>query len=113
MAIEQRTRVQVACKMVDIRELIPRRVSIFGHPERPAPAEDVDSRFQMQKLKDWINERKRGRGVEEKLKLYFRKIEILASINHVSQPECHNAITDRKEPNIIGIEKVFITDNTL
>ncbi|KEF60574.1 CAMK protein kinase [Exophiala aquamarina CBS 119918] len=98
MAIEQRTRVQVACKMVDIRKLIPRRLNRFGHPEQPVPAKDSDSRVQMWKLKDWINERKRGKSVEEKLKLYFREIEILASINH---------------PNIIGIEKVFITNNTL
>lgn len=84
MAIEQKARVQVACKMVDLRKLMPRRVNRFGHLEQPAAAEDVDSRVQMRKLKDWVNERKRERGVEEKLKLYLREVEILASINHVS-----------------------------
>jgi hypothetical protein len=113
MAIEQQARVQVACKMVDLRKLMPRRVNRFGHPEQPAAAEDVDSRVQMRKLKDWGKERKRERGVEEKLKLYLREVEILASINHVSQLLWHDIIADRKQPNIIGIEKVFITDNTL
>ncbi|KIV91597.1 hypothetical protein PV10_06116 [Exophiala mesophila] len=98
MAIEQHTRKQIACKLIDLRRLAPRSTSFFGRPEQPEPADKVDTRVQQKKIKKWINQKKREIGVEKKLKQYFREVEILASISH---------------PNIINIEKVYITDNTM
>ena len=84
MAIEQSARRQVACKTVDLRKLKPKMQNTFGRPEQPAAAEDVDSRAQLRKVKDWCNQQKRGKGLENKLKIYFREAEILASVSHVS-----------------------------
>ncbi|KAK5052160.1 hypothetical protein LTR84_002964 [Exophiala bonariae] len=98
MAVEQKSRLQVACKLVDLRKLVPWRVNRFGPPERPTAAKDLGSQSERRSLREWVNQQKRGKGVEAKMKLYLSKIEILTSINH---------------PNIIGIEKVFITDDTM
>lgn len=84
MAIEQWSRGQVACKVVDMRK----PESHFGRPEEPAAAEDVDSRVQMRKVKAWADQQKRQICMEDKLKLYLREVEILASISHVSYPGC-------------------------
>ena len=84
MAIEQSARRQVACKLVDLRMLRPKMQNTFGRPEQPAAAENVDSRIQLRKVKDWGNQQRRGKGLEHKLKIYFREVEILASISHVS-----------------------------
>ena len=85
MAIEQHTRKQIACKLIDLRRLAPRSTSFFGRPEQPEPADKVDTRVQQKKIKKWIFQKKREIGVEKKLKQYFREVEILASINHVSR----------------------------
>jgi hypothetical protein len=82
MAVEQNARRQVACKVVDLRKLRP---SIpIGRLEQPAAAEDVDSRIQMRKVKDWADKQKKGNVLEDKLRVYSREVEILTSINHVS-----------------------------
>ncbi|EXJ79912.1 CAMK/CAMK1 protein kinase [Capronia epimyces CBS 606.96] len=98
MSIEQTARTQVACKVVDLRKLTPKLQNQFGRAEQPAAAEYVDNRTQARIVKAWCNQKKREQGVETKLKMYFREIEILASISH---------------PNIIGLEKVYITTNTI
>ncbi|KAK5288095.1 hypothetical protein LTR43_007342 [Exophiala xenobiotica] len=97
MAIEQHARAQVACKIVDLRKLMGKPLN-FGPPDQPAAAEDVDSRAERRKVKAWGNQQKREGRLEDKLRLYFREVEILASISH---------------PNIIGIEKVYVTENTV
>ncbi|OAG38317.1 hypothetical protein AYO21_07437 [Fonsecaea monophora] len=98
MAIEQIARRQVACKVVDLRKLGPRPLLLFGRPEEPAPAEEVDSVAQKRKFKAWVDQRKRENALERKICAYYREVEILTSISH---------------PNIVGIEKVYITDNTI
>lgn len=85
MAIEQHTRTQVACKLINFCRLGPRSASFFERPEQPAAAEKVDGRVQQRKIKGWVDQKKREIGVEKKLKQYFREVEILASISHVSQ----------------------------
>ncbi|KIX09946.1 uncharacterized protein Z518_01027 [Rhinocladiella mackenziei CBS 650.93] len=82
MAIDQTSRVQVACKVVDLRKLMPKPPNYFGRPEQPGLAD----------------QRKKDEGLEEKVKTYFREFEILASIKH---------------PNIIGLKKVYVFDNTI
>lgn len=94
MAIEQTSRMQVACKVVDLRKLVPWRVNKFGPPEQPTAAEDLGSQLERRMLKEWLNQQKRGRGIEAKLKLYLREIEILTSINHVSHPQRYSVIID-------------------
>lgn len=96
MAVEQMTRTQLACKIVDLRKLRPSMT--FGRAEDPMPAASVDVNTQLRKVKEWSDKQKRENKFDEKLKTYYREAEILASIRH---------------PNIIGIEKVFVTDNTM
>ncbi len=83
MAIEQHARAQVACKIVDLRKLIGKPFN-FGPPDQPAAAEDVDFRAELRKVKAWGDQQKREDRLEDKLRLYFREVEILASISHVS-----------------------------
>ncbi|OAL22538.1 hypothetical protein AYO22_07096 [Fonsecaea multimorphosa] len=98
MAIDQMTRRQVACKVVDLRKLGSRSLIQFGRPEQPAPPDEVNSIAQKLKVKAWSNQLKRENALERKLCAYYREVEILASLSH---------------PNIVGIEKVYITDNTI
>ncbi|KIW97292.1 uncharacterized protein Z519_02684 [Cladophialophora bantiana CBS 173.52] len=98
MAVEQMARRQVACKVVDLRKLLPRSQRQFGRPENPAFGGEVDSRVQVRKIKAWADQQKRDNALERKLRAYYREVEILGSISH---------------PNIVGIEKVYITDNTI
>ncbi|EXJ83861.1 CAMK protein kinase [Capronia coronata CBS 617.96] len=98
MALEQTSRTQVACKIVDLRKLTPKLQTRFRRSQRPATADDVDNRIQARKVKAWGDQKKREIGLNPKLKMYFREVEILSSISH---------------PNIIGLEKVYITNNTI
>ncbi|ETI23516.1 hypothetical protein G647_05318 [Cladophialophora carrionii CBS 160.54] len=98
MAIEQSTRHQVACKVVDLRVLMPGAQIKFGRADQPVAAEEIDNRTQVRKLKAWALQQKRKDALERQLSKYYREVDILASISH---------------PNIIGIEKVYITDNTM
>ena len=83
MAIEQSQRTQLACKVVDLRKLQPPSRMRFGRWERPAAAEDVDSRLQLVQVKSWVQKQKKDGRLEEKLKTYYREAEILASLSHV------------------------------
>ena len=96
MAIEQTTRTQLACKVVDLRKLRP--TIRFGRKEAPLPANEVDVKDQLRKVRNWGHQQQRENKLDEKLKIYYREAEILSSIRH---------------PNIIGLEKVFVTDNTI
>jgi hypothetical protein len=92
MAIEQSTRTQLACKLVDLRKLRPQSRARIRRREQSTAAENVDSRIQLRKVKEWVDQQKRYDSLEEnlkiyyrevKLKTYYREVEILASINHV------------------------------
>lgn len=84
MAIEQIQKTQLACKVVDLRKLQPPQRMRAGGSEQPAAAEDVDDRLQLVKVKSWGQRHKRDNQLEEKLRLYHREAEILASLSHVS-----------------------------
>lgn len=88
MAIEQQSRAQVACKVVDLRRLMEKHFNFYGRSERPAAAEDVDNRAELKKVKTWGDQQKREGRLEDKLKLYFREVEILATISHVGLSTC-------------------------
>jgi hypothetical protein len=93
MAIELSQRKQLACKIVDLRKLrLPSRMR-FGRSERPVPAEDVDSRLQLVKVKSWGQKQKRNNRLEERLKTYYREAEILASLSHASFILCQPSFT--------------------
>jgi serine/threonine protein kinase len=96
MAIDQTTRTQLACKIVDLRKLRPG--THFGKKQSPTAADHVNNNSQLRKVKEWGEKQRRENKHDEKLKTYYREAEILASIRH---------------PNIIGLEKVFVTDNTM
>ena len=96
MAIEKQTRTQLACKIVDLRPLRP--ATQFGRAEEPVPATDVIAKEQLRKVKVWAEKQKPENKFEAKVRTYYREAEILASIRH---------------PNIIGLEKVIVTDNTM
>ena len=84
MAIEQFQRKQLACKIVDLRKLQPSNQAAFRHREQPAAAGDIDNRLQLAKVKSWGQKQKKDNRLEEKLKTYYREVDILASLNHVS-----------------------------
>lgn len=83
MAVEQNAKYQVACKVVDLRPLMPGRCTRFRRPDQPAAAQDVDSRQQIRKVKAWGNQQKREDALERQLSKYLREVEILSSICHV------------------------------
>jgi hypothetical protein len=82
MAVEQVARRQLACKMVDLRSLRP-GIAIERR-QRPAPADEVDTREQTRKIKDWIPKKNSADRLGDKLKTYAREVEILNTISHVS-----------------------------
>jgi hypothetical protein len=84
MAINESQRRQLACKVVDLRKL---RVYTKRKPtgkEQPAQAEDVDNRVQMRKLAALADEKKKKQSLEHNLERWYREVDILASITHVS-----------------------------
>jgi len=97
MAIEQTARVQLACKVVDLRK-IGMTWQDKPLPKEPAAADAVHLQAEIQKLRMWASRKKRRVKLEDKLHKYFREIGILASISH---------------PNIISLDKVYITDETI
>lgn len=74
----------MACKVIDLRKLTPTLKDQACQLEQPAPAEDVDNKVQACRVKAWGDQKKREIGIDAKLKMYLREIEILSTINHVS-----------------------------
>lgn len=91
MAIEQSRRVQLACKIVDLRKLRLPPQTRTGRLESPAAAEDVDSRVQMTKIKSWAETKQKERCLEQQLKACHREASILTSLDHVSK--CYGLIS--------------------
>ena len=85
MAIEQSTRTQLACKIVDLRRLKSSPRTKIGRLEIAAAAEDVDSRVQMAKIKSWGERKQREAHLKQQLRIYHREATILASLSHVSK----------------------------
>lgn len=97
LAIEQRSRTQLACKVVDLRQVgtSRKRKRIF-EPLRAVSS--TDPKQELVAVQMWADRKKRQIPFQKLLGIYFREFEILSSLNH---------------PNIIGIDKFFVTDNTL
>ncbi|KAL9108926.1 MAG: hypothetical protein Q9227_006322 [Pyrenula ochraceoflavens] len=98
MAIEQSSKRQVACKIINLRKLAPRPRVKFGPRAEPAPATEVNDAEQLEKLHIWKEKIKVENAQKKKIQRYFDEANILAQVDH---------------PNIIAIEKVFKTDNTI
>lgn len=98
MAVDRSSNSQLACKIVDLRQLTPKPNALSDRKEHPASAANVDSDDQMRKLECWTKQQKAENAREDKIKLYRREANILSKISH---------------PNIIGLEKVYVTDNTI
>lgn len=85
MAINESKRCQLACKVVDLRKI---RCYVKQSPirqEQPAQAEDVDNRVQIRKLAALADEKKKKKHLlADSLGRWYREVEILANINHVS-----------------------------
>ena len=116
MAIEQSRRTQLACKIVDLRKVkCPPHIRI-SRRESTAGAEDVDSRPQMAKIKSWDQRTQGENRIKQHLRIYHREATILASLSHVSKCHGHAFVIPHLhdgKPNVIGIEKVYITDNSM
>ena len=84
MAVNEFQRRQLACKVVDLRKLRPRARARVACKEQYAQAEDVDNRVQLRKLTALANEKRKENLLEDKLMLWYREVDILASIDHVS-----------------------------
>ena len=87
MAVDQHTRQQVACKVVDLRVLMPGAQTRFGRSDQPAAADEIDNQDQIRKVKAWGIQQKRKDALEKQLSKYYREIDILASISHVSKAD--------------------------
>jgi serine/threonine protein kinase len=97
MAIEQSRQTQLACKVVDLRRLkaSPRKL---GWRESSRVVDDVDRQEQLDMIKLWSERKQKEARLEQELKVFHREASILATL-------CH--------PNIIGLEKVFLTDSSI
>jgi hypothetical protein len=84
MAIEQSSRTQVACKIVDLRKLKSAPPGKVGGLERAAAANDADSRVEMAKIRPWAERKQKESRLEQHLRIYHREASILASLRHVS-----------------------------
>ncbi len=84
MAVEQSRRIQLACKIVDLRRLKFAPRTKIGRLESAAAAENVDSRVQMAKIKSWAERKQKESRLEQQLRVYHREARILASLSHVS-----------------------------
>ncbi len=116
MAIKQSRRTQLACKIVDLRRLKVAPRAQIRKFETTAAAEDVDSQRQLAQIKLWAEGKQAENHLEEQLKVYHREASILAALSHVSKTMHMTYMMPRLyslQPNIIGIEKVYITDNSM
>ncbi|WEW56435.1 serine/threonine protein kinase [Emydomyces testavorans] len=102
MAVNQRTGTQLACKIVSLSaiksQLRPSVNCGVGQPYTRRPAANGDTYAQTAKLQNWSKRQQLTQKIESKLKIYDREVEILQKLRH---------------PNIIGVERVFKTENTL
>lgn len=97
MAIEQTTRTQIACKIVDLRRIGPSKNRVASS-NTPHKAEDHDIQTELQKIASWGNQKKREIDLQARLSAYLREFEILCSFSH---------------PNIIELDKVYIANSSL
>lgn len=97
LAIEQTTRTQLACKVVDLRRIGRTREQNVSC-EQPQSRSDSHARCELIKVRIWADKQRRQIPLEKRFSSYMREFEILSSISH---------------PNIIALDKVFITDDNI
>ncbi|EER27381.1 Protein kinase domain containing protein [Coccidioides posadasii C735 delta SOWgp] len=100
MAINQRDGTQLACKVVDLSAM-KAQLRAPGNARAgnsPLPAANIDPYQQILEMKKCVARQQLTRKIESRLKVYDREVEILQKLRH---------------PNIIGIKRVFKTENTL
>jgi len=97
MAIDQTSRTQLACKVVDLRRIGPMREQSDSR-QQAQPRSTGHAKSELRKVRTWADKQKRQVPLEKKFNSYMREFEILSSISH---------------PNIIALDKVFITDNNI
>ncbi|KAK5942019.1 hypothetical protein PMZ80_005971 [Knufia obscura] len=97
MAVEQTSRTQLACKVVDLRHIGRTREQSQSHHE-PRPPPTSRAKSELRQVRVWADKQKRQIPLEKKFNSYMREFEIISSISHA---------------NIIALDKVFITDNSI
>ncbi|EER36645.1 serine/threonine protein kinase [Histoplasma capsulatum H143] len=102
MAVSIKYRKQLACKIIDIGGLKKRLycIKLRKHTElrAPRPAAEVDVEEEMEKVKYWADRRRETLGIEAKLEIYQREVDILKDLDH---------------PNIVKLEQVIMGENTV
>ncbi|PGH07417.1 CAMK protein kinase [Polytolypa hystricis UAMH7299] len=99
MAVDHSRGKQLACKIVDIGGLKKRLGDLRSCVRKTRrPAAEVDMHAETQGLGKWGERCRETRYIESKLEVYNREVDILKHLHH---------------PNIIGLEKVFRTENTI
>ncbi|EEP79368.1 predicted protein [Uncinocarpus reesii 1704] len=100
MAVDQRNRTQLACKVIDLSAIKSqlRASHCCETNNTPRPATNIDPYKQISEVKKWVERRQLTKKLELKLKAYDREVEILQKLRH---------------PNIVGVERVFKTENTI
>ncbi|OAX83620.1 CAMK/CAMK1 protein kinase [Emergomyces africanus] len=93
---------QLACKIIDISHF-KKQLNILELIKRtelrvPRPASVVDVQKEMGTVKHWAERRRDTLDIQSKLQIYKREVDILKDLNH---------------PNIIHLEKVFRSQNTI
>jgi hypothetical protein len=89
MAIEQSRRLQLACKIVDLRRLKFSPQTRIRRLGTAAAAKNVDSRVQMAKIKSWAQRKQKESRLEQQVTVCHREASILASLRHVSKYHGH------------------------
>lgn len=113
MAFERKTAQQVACKIIDIR-VLRKKNGRSRRSETPIRAADVDMRKEISKIKKWSELQRKKMYTEQKLRVYQREAEILEKVQHVSVlATIYLPTADLLKPNIISLERVYKTENTL
>jgi len=98
MAIEQSSRTQVACKIIDLRKLKFAPQEKIGELESAAAADDVDSQVEMAKIRPWAERKQKENRLEQQLRIYHREASILASLRHVRQCYKQVLLVPRSRP---------------
>jgi serine/threonine protein kinase len=90
MAIDQQYSSQLACKVIDLRKV--------KCPELPLRATAVDVCAHLEKVDGLVAKTRPTNRLDERMKVYYREADILNSLKH---------------PNIVGLERVYISDHTM
>lgn len=98
MAIDRSSKTQLACKIVDLRKLNVKKCTSADKEEYHSSAHKGNYAGQHQGMNTSAKRQKARNTREDKIRLYRREAQILSRLNH---------------PNIIGLEKVYVTNNTL